>query len=131
VPFAGAANLINNFLRVQSDFEYVKGLEKFMFVNIGLRLFVVIFSMHAGITLWSENPKAVRTAKAYLWSFLCVLVVAIAALFIMVDWPPSAWETLRWEIAREIAMSLAYFAVCYTYLCKSKRVKATYPDYRS
>ena len=91
-----------------------------------MRLFLVIFSMHAGICLWTERPRAVRTAKRYLWSFLVCLIVGVALAFLMVEWPEDKMEDLVREIAIEVGESLIFFTTCYLYLVKSKRVKSTY-----
>lgn len=125
-PFVSAHNLLVNYQVASSDFEYVQGLEEYLFVVTGLRLFLTIFSMHAGISLWTERPRAVRTAKAYLWTFLAVLLVAVVLAFVMVDWPPSKMEDLIKELAIEVVESLLFFIGCYTYLSTSKRVKTTY-----
>lgn len=125
-PFVAAHNLISNYQQASSEFEYVRGLEEYLFFVTGLRLFLVIFSMHAGISLWTERVHAVRTAKLYLWLFLTALMAGIVMLFVMVDWPEERMETLLREVAIEVGQSLIFFAVCYLYLTRSKRVKATY-----
>ncbi len=125
-PFVAAHNLISNFQQASSEFEYIRGLEEYLFFVMGLRLFLVIFSMHAGISLWTERPRAVRTAKIYLWLFLVGLIVGVATFFLMVDWPKERMQILIREVTIEVAQSLIFFTVCYLYLTRSKRVKATY-----
>ncbi len=127
-PFVGAHNLLSHYQRASADFDYVQGLQNYLFVNTGLRLLLVIFGMHAGIGLWTERPHAVRTAKRYLFCFLGALALGVALLFVMVEWPDYAREILAREIAKEVIPSLVFFTVCYLYLSKSKRVKATYMD---
>lgn len=127
-PFLGAHNLLSHFQRASADFDYVQGLQYYLYVNIALRLFVVVFGMHAGISLWTERPNAVRTAKRYLFVFLGSLTLGVVLLFVMVEWPDYAAEILVKEIAKEVLPSLLFFTVCFLYLSKSKRVKATYLD---
>ncbi len=125
-PLVAAHNLISNFQQASSEFEYIRGLEEYLFFVMGLRLFLVIFSMHAGISLWTERPHAVRTAKIYLWLFLAGLIVGVATFFLMVDWPEERMQVLIREVTIEVVQSLVFFIVCYLYLVRSKRVKATY-----
>lgn len=125
-PLVAAHNLLSHFQQASSDFAYTRGLERYLFVVSGMRLLLVILSMHAGISLWTERPRAVRTAKVYLWSFIACLIVGVTLAFLMVEWPQDKLESLVREIAIEVGESVVFFLTCYGYLLRSKRVKATY-----
>ena len=126
VPFQSANILVTHFRMASDSFDYVDGLKTYLFITTGLRLFLVILSMHAGMALWSVSPNAVRTVKRYLFTFLGVLLLGIGLAFILVDWPPDSAEILVSEVLKEGVPSLTFFAACYLYITKSKRVKATY-----
>jgi hypothetical protein len=83
------------------------------------------FSIYAGLGLWRIRPGAVRTAEIYLLCFLCYQGIA-AVLPFLAGFPASANHALTEAVYRNLARSLLYFGVWYSYLNKSERVKATY-----
>jgi magnesium-transporting ATPase (P-type) len=127
-PFAEVHSLVANYQRSSSDFEYVHGLQEFLWLDTGLRVLLAAFSMYTGISLWTERPHALRTAYYFLFLFLFCLALAILLLFVMVEWTPETLEVVLVEVAKEVSLSLVYFSVCFSYLRWSKRVRATFPD---
>ncbi len=86
---------------------------------------LMAFSIYAGVALWRIRPGAVETAKKYLLCFLGYQVIA-AILPFMAGLPSSANEAMTAEVAKNVVRSVFYVAIWYSYLNRSKRVKATY-----
>jgi hypothetical protein len=85
------------------------------------------FSLYVGITLWSAKPNAVRTAKALLIAALAYNVVTDFACLSLgtsvLFWTPTPTVGTTVE---DLAANAISFAIWFTYLRESKRVKATY-----
>lgn len=127
-PFVGIYNLINDYQNASGDFEYIPGLRLFLIVESGLRAFVILFSILAGASILSLWNNAIRITKAYLISFLCSLVLGMALLFSLVEFPPDYYDLVLTKVAYETIASLIYFVVCYLYINFSRRVRATFPE---
>ena len=97
----------------------VTGLDTFL--SLGL----MVFSLYAGASLWRLQPGAVRTAKRYLLWFLAYQGVAIVLPF-MAGLPSSADETMIAQSVKDAFRGILYVIIWYSYLNKSKRVRATY-----
>ena len=82
-------------------------------------------SVYAGLALWRIRPGAVRTAEIYLLCFLCYQGIA-AVLPFLAGLPASANHGLTEAVYKNLTRGLLYFGLWYSYLNKSKRVKATY-----
>ena len=128
VPFTSARVLVDHYNKASSDIEYIEGLGKFLLITLGIRLFVAIFSMHAGMALWTERPGALRTAKAFLWTMLGALCLGVLLLFLLPQWPEGAMAIMWIEAIREVIPTLLFFTASYSYLTWSRRVRATYID---
>ncbi len=129
-PFMSAVNLVDNFRKASSDFgDYVEGLMGFFVINFLVRLLLVVYSIHAGMALWTVRPNAVQTAKTYLVVFLIGLAIAVVSLFAVPDWQNEEDIYALVPMAlREVGFSLMFFAVGWLYLSKSKRVRALYGE---
>ncbi len=90
-----------------------------------LRLAVMAFSIYAGLALWRLRPGAVRTAEIYLLCYLCYQGIA-AVLPFLAGFPSSSNHALTEGVYTRLTPALLYFGLWYSYLSKSKRVKATY-----
>jgi hypothetical protein len=86
---------------------------------------LIAFSIYAGVGLWSIRPGAVRTAKKYFLFYLGYAVIA-AALPFMAGLPSAANEAVIGGAVKGTLGGLVSFAIWYSYLNKSERVKATY-----
>lgn len=128
VPFTSAKMLVDNYNKASSDIEYVEGLGLFLFITTGMRLVLAIFSMHAGMALWTERAGALRTAKAFLWTFIGALAVGLFLLYLLPQWPKESMSIVWYETVREVVPSLCFFAASYAYLTWSRRVRTTYVD---
>jgi len=102
------------------------GLRLLVLVDAVLSLGLMVFSVYAGTGLWSIRPGAVQTAKRYL--LFCLVYAAVAAVLpFMVGLPSTANGAMFGQGVKTIVGSFAYCAIWYSYLSKSKRVRATYP----
>ncbi len=128
VPFTSVRSLHFNYQRASDYFEYVDNLQILLVIVTGLRLFLALFSMYVGISLWTLRKKALRLAKIYLFTFLGVLILAISLLYLLPQWSESDYEAVIQQTLREVVPSLFFFVGCFIYLTFSKRVKATYTD---
>jgi hypothetical protein len=90
-----------------------------------LSLGLMIFSVYAGIGLWRIRPGSVRLAKRYLLCFLGYRTFA-AILPLMAGLPSAANDAMIAQVATDIVRSVIFFAIWYSYLNKSQRVRATY-----
>lgn len=127
-PFVGIYNLINDYQNASADFDYIPGLRLFLIVESALRGFVILFSILAGASILSLWRGAIRLTKAYLICFLCSLVLGMALLFSLVEFPLDYYDLVLTKITYEITASLIYFIVCYSYINFSRRVRITFPD---
>jgi hypothetical protein len=90
-----------------------------------LGITLAVFSMYAGLSLWRLAPNAVTTARLYL--------IALAALSVLLSFLPSLLGVSRDSqgAVSEVnllnaLLTLVYVAVWYSYLGRSRRVRATY-----
>jgi magnesium-transporting ATPase (P-type) len=127
-PFIAASSLIDNYQKASSNFQWVEGLLTFLLINTGLRVYIVIFSMHAGIALWTERPYALRTTYRFFFVYLLFIVVSVILLYVVPQWDPSDYEILIPITLREVGGGLFYLALIFLYVRFSRRVRATYPD---
>jgi Protein of unknown function (DUF2569) len=85
-----------------------------------------IFSFLVGLRLWLVSPGAVRFARHY----LRISIGANMAYFVfwILLFRPSQSLSLAQMGWSHVAGPLLYFALWYSYLEHSKRVRATYPQ---
>ncbi len=127
-PFVGIYKLVNDVQSASTEFEYVPGLKSFLVIYIAIRALLILFSIIAGASLLSGWSGAVWLVKAYLMTFLFCLVMGIAMLFLLVEFPPEDFEFIAYKLGVETVLSLIYFAFCYGYISLSRRVRRTFPE---
>ena len=88
-------------------------------VGVGL----LVFGMTAGVFLWRVRPGAVLLAKVFL-SVQAIYALVWLALSFRLELPGATLEEL--VLLRFGISSLAFFAVWFTYLHRSRRVNNTY-----
>ena len=86
---------------------------------------VMFYSIYAGICLVKIKPNAVKTAKTFLLTFISYSFIASVLPFIA-GLPSQINEAMFPIAVQGFSRSSVYFAIWYTYLNQSKRVKATY-----
>jgi hypothetical protein len=85
---------------------------------------LAIFSVVAGLRLWLIKAGAVATARRFLWSYL-LLSIAYFVLWIVVVRSNSTLNLAAIGFAF-VARPIGFFAVWFSYLDHSKRVRETY-----
>lgn len=89
---------------------------------------LVFFSIYAGVSLWRVKPNAVKLAKILLTTALVYSVIStIIIYFVYPPIEPSLEEYFAAAISR-IAIETVKFTILFSYLTKSKRVKATFKE---
>lgn len=85
---------------------------------------LAIFSVVAGIRLWLIKANAVATARRFLWAYL-LLSIGYFVLWIIVV-RPSSMLNLAAIAFGFIVRPIGFFAIWFSYLEHSKRVRETY-----
>ena len=127
-PLRTIYTLVSSYIKTNQYFDIYPGLEYLFYIDSLLSLFLMAFSIRAGLALLMIKPGAVKTAKNYLFLFLGYSVIAIFLPF-MVGLPSRANEVLIQEIIKSVMQSMFYFVIWFWYLSASKRVAATYSSY--
>jgi len=106
-------------------FAEYPGLLAMIIIDSVLSLGVTGFGLFAGIQLWRIRPGAVLTAKRYLFCALMSQAVEIGLPW-MTGLPAEDIRTMVAANVRNAVRGLIPFAIWYSYLNVSKRVRATY-----
>jgi Protein of unknown function (DUF2569) len=106
-------------------FDQFPGLKVVTVVDALLCFALMAFSIYAGAGLWTIRPGAVQVAKKYLLCFLGYHAVE-AILPFLAGLPAAANEAMIVEVVKEALKGVLYFAIWYSYLNKSERVRSTY-----
>ncbi len=101
------------------------GLMSMTVIDTILSVALMAFSIYAGVGLWTLRSGAVQTAKKYLLCYLGYFAIA-AFLPFMAGLPSSAVDAMIPEVAKNTVRGIIYFAIWYSYLNKSVRVRGTY-----
>lgn len=91
-------------------------------IHLILSLGLAVLSLYAGFMLWRVRPRAVQTAKLFLWYALTYQTLAVG-MTLLTESPPGR-EVLG-EAVRHLFRALLTFSIWYSYLQSSKRVQAT------
>jgi len=112
-------------------FRALPGLKTLVIVEIILLIGLMVFSFYAGYALWSVKPNAVKIAKIFL---LALVVISILSPFIRIgvanslNLPSEFTKFISKEEILEAGRGIISFVIWFTYLCQSKRVRATYSN---
>ena len=124
-PLYSAYTLFVSYEELSPLFKTYPVLENLVTVDIYLSIGLMIFSIYAGSSLWNIKPRAVEIAKIFLKVFLIYTIIGSIFPF-MAGLPSAANEAIVFGAITVILRSIIYYAVWFTFLEKSKRVKATY-----
>jgi len=124
-PLYTAYTLFVSYEEVSLLFKTYPVLEDLVTVDIYLSIGLMIFSIYAGSILWNIKPRAVEITKIYLKVYLVYTIIASFLPF-MAGLPSAANEAMIPVAIFGIIKSIIYYTVWFTFLQKSKRVKATY-----
>ena len=109
---------------VSSDYYIIDGQfdSGLALISIGFGVWAII----VGIALWRKNPKAVVWAKEFLLSYLIFSIVSIIVGAILGGY--SSDPELLAEDSVSLIRAIGYFAIWFSYLNVSKRVKNTFKE---
>jgi|SRR5215475_5992263 len=124
-PLMAMGSLGVRYIESSIYFDQFPGLLVITVIDMCLRSGIVAFSIYAGAGLWGIRPGAVQMAKRYLLCYLGYHAVA-AVLSFMAGLHSARADIMIMSIAADTLRSVLYFAVWYSYLNNSKRVKATF-----
>jgi hypothetical protein len=124
-PLITLVSLATSYSVSSQYFDRFHGLLVITVVDTLLSAGLMVFSVYAGVGLWSIRPGAVRTAKRYLLWFLGYHAVA-AILPFTAGLPSAANDAMIAQVLKDTVKGVVYFAIWYSYLNRSERVRATY-----
>jgi hypothetical protein len=124
-PLATVYRMVNGYNQVYPYLDRFPGLVAIGWIDILLSSALICYSIYAGVQLWRVRPKAVKAAKRMLlmgltYSGGAIFLVAAAGL------PP---ERTIYAVAKafvNFVQTVIGVAIWYSYLNRSKRVRATY-----
>jgi len=125
--------LLNMILLIKSTDEMktvcdkFPGLQQTFAIAAVLTVGLMVFSIYAGMALWTQRLGAVGIAKTYLQVFLGAAILGIF-LPVIAGLPPELCSQLIREGFRQAFGPYLFYCIWNSYLNKSKRVKATYGD---
>lgn len=124
-PAYTAFSAYTSYWQAEPAFVQYPSLRTIVIVDLVVSALLMAFSVYAAVALLRLQQNAVRVAKVFLvilliYSLLSPFAVLLAGL------PEAATDKVIAAIAPTLLRPIIYFAIWFSYLSKSKRVKATY-----
>lgn len=110
-----------------SALEQIPRLGLLLRVILIIELWLVVYSMMAGLSLWRAQPCAVQRAKSFLRWLLIARAVEVGLPFVM-DLPEAAASVIAAESEKDLIRALIFVGIWHTYLNRSARVRNTFND---
>jgi hypothetical protein len=126
-PLRSLGTLIQSYKEFSPHFGRFPVLRVLMDLDIPLSILLAAFSIYAGNRLWQVKPGAVKTAKTF-FLFMLAYTAITSVLPFSTGLPPQFASAMIPEVMKGIFQNIIVAAIWISYLNKSKRVKATYPD---
>lgn len=124
-PLLSMRNLVAGYQGLQPYFQQIPNLLIFAILHSLFSLGVIGWGIYAGAKLWRVRLNAVTIAKSYLLGLIGYAILSTFLPFVT-GLPGEVAKTLSIGTVKVIPSTLVYMAIWYTYLNKSKRVKATF-----
>jgi hypothetical protein len=125
-PLLTIGGLSEEYQSTSLFFARYPGIIVVFVAEVALSAVVIGFGVYAGLKLTRIRPGAVRTAKRYLLTYLAYSLVIPPLLPLLVGLPPDVDGTLLADPAQSVVRPLFFVLIWYSYLQKSKRVRATF-----
>jgi hypothetical protein len=124
-PLYSIGNLVLSYNKASHLFNRFPGLLGLVIIDTALILGLTSFSIYAGVRLWRVKSGAVQTTKRLLW---CVLAYngTAAVMPFLTGHPAKNNSAMILLVIKHTFRGFMFFAVWYSYLKYSKRVKATF-----
>lgn len=127
-PLLALGMFIAGMHQASQHFDRFPGLQGILVFDGLLSAGVVTFGVYAGIALWTVKRNAISVAKTYLFVALATAAFSNLVLPLMAGFPPEATGAMLKEGLRAMIWPYIGFSIWNSYLKKSKRIKATFPD---
>jgi hypothetical protein len=124
-PLVSLNNLRSEWVDANVIFPHFPDYLIFMVMDTVLILGMIAFGIICGVFLWSIKPYAVKMAKIFLICNVGYQLISSLLLF-TAGFPIDAAQDILLQMAGNFLRSGVYFAIWFTYLVKSKRVRNTY-----
>jgi Protein of unknown function (DUF2569) len=124
-PVLVVIGIVRGFLADSPYFDTFPRLRAVFFIDAALRAALTAFGIYAGVRLGTVRRGAVRITKTYFMCAVGYLIVG-ALLPFTAGLPSAAYPALAQTAAQQTIPALISVGIWYAYLCRSKRVKATY-----
>jgi hypothetical protein len=124
-PLATLHNLLQGYDKIATYADRFPGLLSVAKADIVLSSVLMCLSIYAGVLLWGVRPAALKAAKVYFLAYLAysVLVLIVVAT---ADLPSQAAANMTASAFGQVFGAIIYVAIWWSYLNRSRRVKATY-----
>lgn len=113
-------------IEFKSYFNTFPSLRTFVLIDTILNMGLIGFSIYAGYLLWSVKQNAVEIAKAYFLTRLAYGIIMPLVFMSVSDLHIDDIEIINAFIKQAVSGIIAFSIIWFTYLNRSKRVRATY-----
>ena len=103
-------------------------LQTAVYLNAIVAFLVAIYSVYAGWTLWAKKSGAVNTVKEFLIAVLVASILMPILVLMIADLPDREFFAVSFDGAARAIGTAVWVVIWYSYLRRSKRVRATYGD---
>ena len=124
-PARNIYTLYSTYEVVSPLFSGYPGIKGLSYVTFALFSIVIVFSVYAGIALWTIKPYAVKITKIYLITFLVINLTQPALLFLF-ELPQELVDASLEAPFSFYIQPIVFFIIWFSYLTFSERVKETY-----
>ncbi len=126
-PLFTLGQLSVGWMEAEPFFEQFPSLKSVVILETLCLIGLHAFGIYAGFALWSIKPGAVKIAKNFFLTMLAYFLVSPFVFSGTSDLPSEAISAIKNEGVGQAIKAILAFAVWFTYLHRSKRVRATYP----
>lgn len=123
-------NVVSGFIGSMAVFGQNLGYSALLATDWLVSLAIGMFSLYAGISLWRIHPKAVQTARVFLFVGMIYTVVAPFSPLLL-DLTSSQRSAVLSAAVIAAGRGSLYYVIWLNYLMQSKRVASTYADWVS
>lgn len=128
IPLLRSTTLVNE-IREEVGYRSFHNIGEMRLVILDSFLvsWLIIFSLLSGVWLWLRKKNAVKMAKAFTLS--CIAYGLVTFTYPLIGGFSDYTNTfLLFFLLKDFAFSFLFFGLWFAYLCRSKRVEATYPS---
>ena len=124
-PLMNIFTLISTLYQIIPIAGQYPGLLTISVIDAILSLGLTVLGIYAGIKLWAVKPRAVKTAKMFLYAYLIYSVIACLLPY-MIGLSSEATQAMVGTVLYSLFKGLLFSVIWLIYLNKSHRVYNTY-----